>query len=69
MSEPNPDQKSDETADPNRDRDKPQYPAPPGAGEGGTGRNPQGAGGIPPGVTVPAPTAPAPSEPPEPTKP
>lgn len=43
--------------DPKRDRDKPQYPAPGGVSEGGSDRNPEGAGGPPPsglGEPVPA---------------
>jgi hypothetical protein len=44
----------DPDADPNRDADKPRYPAPGGAGEGGTSRNPGGASGPPPpGSTLP----------------
>jgi hypothetical protein len=40
--------------DPNRDADKPRYPAPAGAGEGGSSRNPEGASGPPPsGVQLP----------------
>jgi hypothetical protein len=55
MSNPNDPTKpdADQADDPNRDRDKPKYPAPAGGGESGTSRNPQGASGPPPTGPLP----------------
>lgn len=56
--------KPDPDGDPKRDADKPQYPAPPAAGEHGTGHNPGGAGGAPPPGVKPE----QPGHPPQPLK-
>jgi hypothetical protein len=54
MSNPVPnDDPTKPASDPNLDRDKPQYPAPPASGEHGTGHNPGGSGGAPPAGVKP----------------